>query len=209
MIRVFLADDHVMVRDGIGTILRAQPDMQVVGEASSGEEVLQRVRTEKWDVLLLDINLPGITGLEALSELHATYPKLPVLVLTMHEEGPFALRILHSGAAGFLTKGRPSDELLNAIRTVASGRRYLTSTLGDLLLTTQQDPSRPPHESLSNREYDVLMMLARGKGPGDISRELTLSISTVSTHLARIKAKLGVQSNLDLVSYAIRAGLVR
>jgi DNA-binding NarL/FixJ family response regulator len=207
MIRVFLADDHDVVREGVKRLVDAGPDLAVVGEASTGASVLEQARLEAWDVLVLDLSLPDLSGLEVLKQVKVIRPRLHVLVLTMQGEDQYALRILKAGADGYLTKGRPGSEILDAIRTIAAGGKYLTPRLAELLLSTRADSERAPHEMLTDREHDVLVMVGRGKTPSAIANELGVSPSTVSTHIQRVKTKLGLESLGQLVQYAVRAGL--
>jgi len=207
MIKIFLADDHVVVRHGLRRLLEDTDDLQLVGETSRGREVLERAPLEGWDVLVLDLSLDDVGGIEILRRLRADVPALPVLVLSMYPESEYAVRILKMGAAGYLSKGRSSAELLEAIRTVASGRRYVTSTAADALLEAGPGRSVEPHERLSEREMQVFLLVARGKAPGDIAAELDISASTVSSHLAHIREKLGARTNGELLTYAFRAGL--
>jgi DNA-binding NarL/FixJ family response regulator len=207
MIRVFLADDHDVVREGVKRLVDAGPDLAVVGEASTGAAVLEQARLEAWDVLVLDLSLPDLNGLEVLKQVKVIRPRLHVLVLTMQGEDQYALRILKAGADGYLTKGRPGSEILDAIRTIAAGGKYLTPRLAELLLSTRADSERAPHEMLTDREHDVLVMVGRGKTPSAIANELGVSPSTVSTHIQRVKTKLGLESLGQLVQYAVRAGL--
>lgn len=208
MIRVFIADDHAIVREGVKRLLENESDLVVVGEAETGAGVIERAKAEVWDVLLLDLTLPDLNGLEVLKQVKAVRPRSKVLVLTMQNEDQYALRILKAGADGYLTKGHPGGEILDAIRKIAAGGKYLTPRLAELLLSTRADADREPHEMLTDREHDVLVMIGRGKTPSAVAHELGLSPSTVSTHISRIKTKLGLDSVGQLVQYAVRAGLV-
>ena len=208
MIRVFIADDHAIVREGIKRLLENAANLVVVGEADTGAAAVEKARAEAWDVLVLDLTLPDLNGLEVLKQVKAIRPRLKVLVLTMQAEDQYALRILKAGADGYLTKGRPGDEILEAIRKIAGGGKYLTPRLAELLLSTRPDAEREPHEMLTDREHDVLVMIGRGKTPSAVANELGVSPSTVSTHIHRIKTKLGLESVGQLVQYAVRAGLV-
>lgn len=207
MIRVFVVDDHAVVREGIKRIIHAASDMVLVGEAGSGEEALARAEREAWDVLVLDLTLPDRSGLDVLSRVKALRPKTKVVVLTMHAEDQYAVRVLRAGADGFLTKGRSSEELLDAIRKVATEGKYVTARLAELLLSSG-GAERAPHESLSDREMEVLLMLGRGMTPSAVADALEVKPSTVSTHIRNVKDKLGVESLGELVQYAVRAGLV-
>lgn len=207
MIRVFITDDHAVVRAGLKSLISGEPDMMVVGEASDGDQALERAPQIAWDVLLLDLSMPGRGGLDVLIRLKAERSAGRIIVLTMHAEDLYAMRVLRAGADGYLTKGRSSDELLDAIRVVVKEGKYLTPRLGAALLDSLNHDGSS-HEALSNRELDVLVMVGRGMTPSDVALALDLSTSTVSTHLRRIKSKLGLSSNGELVRYAVREGLV-
>lgn len=208
MIRVFLADDHEIVREGVKRIVMRAPDMAVVGEASTGDEVLERAEEDVWDVLVLDLSLPGRSGLDVLTRLKQKRPAMRVVVLTMHAEDQYAVRVLRSGADAYLTKGRPAGEILAAIRTVASGGKYITPHLGELLLAPRGSGGSAPHDALTDRELEVLVAVGKGQSPSAIAAALGVSASTVSTHLRAIKTKLGVDSLGALVQYTVRSGLV-
>lgn len=209
MIRIATADDHAIVRRGLREILSAEPDMQVCGEAATAQELLDVVRAQACDVVVLDITLPGRSGLDALKDLKKERPKLPVLVLTMHAEEQFGIRTLKAGAAGYLNKESAPDELVKAIRKVVAGGRYLTPALAEALAIDVVTPSdRPLHHSLSNREDEVFRLLATGKTVTDVGRQLALSVKTVSTHRTRILKKLRLTTTADLIRYAIQNRLV-
>ena len=206
-VRVFLADDHAVVREGLSRLIADTHDLELAGTASSSSEVIQAARGADWDAVVLDIGLPGAGGVEVLSQLKAMAPDLPVVIFTMHREDRFAVRLLKAGAAAFLTKTRAPGEVLEAIRKVARGGRYVPPTIGELLLDEKNTPSEK-YEALTDREYQVFRLILDGKEPSHIAIELHLSPSTVSTHIRRIKQKLGVQSTSDIVRYGFRAGLV-
>lgn len=209
MIRVLIGDDHAVVREGIKRILAETDDLVVVGEAAQGQEVLTKVASEAWDVVLLDISMPGRNGLEILQHLHGLRPALPVLVFSMHPEDQYAVRAFRAGAAGYLTKDSLPEELVSAIRKVIGGGRYVSSPLAEhLVLEIRRDVVAPPHAALSNREYQVLCLLASGKTVTEIARELSLSVKTVSTHRSRILQKMRMRTNAELIHYAIRQQLV-
>lgn len=209
MIRIATADDHAVVRRGLREILSAEPDMQVCGEAATAQELLNVVRTRPCDIVVLDITLPGRSGLDVLKELKQERPKLPVLVLTMHAEEQFGIRALKAGASGYLNKESAPEELVKAIRKVVSGGRYLTPALAEALAVDVVTPSdRPLHQTLSNREDEVFRLLASGKTVTDVGRQLALSVKTVSTHRTRILKKLGLNTTADLIRYAIQNRLV-
>jgi DNA-binding NarL/FixJ family response regulator len=209
MIKVLVGDDHAVVRRGLRQILAETPDILVGGEAATGAEVLRLVRSERWDVVVLDINLQGANGLEILSEIRRDRPELPVLILTVYSEEQYALRAVKAGAAGFLTKESAPENLIEAVRKLAAGGRYVTSALAERLATfvaTKHDGA--PHEKLSNREFEIMKLIASGKTVGEIARELSLSVKTVSTHRTRILAKMEAKTNAELTHYAVKNKLV-
>ena len=210
MIKILVIDDHAIVRQGLKQILAETPDLVVTGEASSGVEALQKIRTGQWDVVVLDISLPDPSGLIVLQQIKSEYPELPVLVLTMHAEDQYAVRVLKAGAAGFLTKESAPDQLVSAINRVASGGRYVSPSLAEKLVSDLgSDPRKARHEVLSDREFQVLCMIAAGKTLTKIAEELGVSVKTVSTHRTRLLKKMRLKNNAELVHYAIRNGLVR
>jgi two-component system invasion response regulator UvrY len=209
MLRVLIADDHAVVRQGLKQILQDTRDMVVAGEAVNGQEVLEKVRAEAWDVVILDISMPGHSGLDILKELKYERPKLPVLVLSMYSEDQFAMRVLKAGASGYLTKDSASDELVKAVRKVASGGKYVSPFLAEkLAFEIGSDANKLPHETLSDREFQVLRMIATGKAVGEIAAELSLSPKTISTYRARLMKKMNLTTNADLIHYAIQNHLV-
>lgn len=208
MIRVFVVDDHAVVREGLKRLVQSAPDMVLIGEAGDGSEALARAEREIWDVVVLDLSLPDRSGLDVLTRMKALRPHTKVVVLTMHAEDQYAVRILRAGADGYLTKGRSSQELLDAIRKVATEGKYVTARLAELLLSPGSRDHQAPHESLSDREMEVLLMLGRGMTPSAIAEALKVRPSTISTHIRSIKDKIGAESLGDLVQYAVRAGLV-
>lgn len=209
MIRVLIADDHAVVRRGLRQILQDEPGIAVDAEAANGDEALEAVRKRSFDVVVLDVSMPGRHGLEVLDEFRRLWPSLPVLILSVHPEDQLALRLLKAGAAGYLSKDSAPEELVKAIRRVAKGGKYLSANLADRMVARLQTPvSEPPHESLSGREFEVLLALAGGERVKEIAARHDLSIKTVSTYRARILRKLGVQSNAELTLYAVRSGLI-
>lgn len=209
MIRVLITDDHPVVRRGLKQILAEEPDITVVGEASNAQELLEQTRKQHCDVVVLDITMPGRGGLDALKELRDQRPKLPVLVLSIHPEDQFGLRVLKAGAAGYMTKESAPDELVKAIRKVFGGGKYLSPSLAEIVaFDLDHDTKKPPHETLSDREYQVMCLFASGKTVGDVSRELSLSAKTISTYRMRILEKMKMKTNAELTHYAIKNGLV-
>jgi DNA-binding NarL/FixJ family response regulator len=207
VIRVFLADDHAIVRHGLRQLIAAQPDMQLVGEASDGRQVLTAAGRSSWDVLVLDLSLPRVNGTEVLRRLRVELPRLRILVLSMYPESQYAARLLREGAAAYLSKTHAPEEVLAAVRAVARGGTYVSATIAEELRAAD-DGGEPPHASLSAREYQVFTLIFQGSRVSDIAAELDLSASTVSNHVARIKEKLGARSIAEIVNYAHRAGLV-
>jgi DNA-binding NarL/FixJ family response regulator len=205
MIRVVVADDHQILREGLKQLLLAAGDLDVVGEAADGYEVLQRIRTLDFDVLLLDMSMPGKSGVELIKQVKAEKPKLRVLVLSMHEEHQYAVRAIRAGASGYLTKESAAAQLVAAIRKVASGGAFISAEVAErLALDAMPHAERPLHESLSDREYQVFRLLVNGDSVSDIALKLHLSAKTVSTHKARLMEKLQVASNAELVHYAFK-----
>lgn len=209
MIRILIADDHAIVRAGLKQIVAETSDMIVADEASSGHEALNKVWKNDYDVVVLDITMPGINGLDVLKQLKSQMPELPVLVLSIHPEEQYAVRVLKAGASGYLTKESASDELIMAIRKVSIGRKYVTASLAEkLAFDLETDVEKPLHETLSDREYQVMCMIASGKTVNEIAEELFLSVKTVSTYRSRILEKMKMKSNAELTYYAIKHRLV-
>jgi two-component system, NarL family, invasion response regulator UvrY len=209
MIRVLIVDDHAIVRRGLRSLLSDEFHGAAFGEASDARQALEKLRKKEWDVALLDITMPGKSGLDLLKELKAEWPKLPVLVLSGHPEDQFALRALKAGAEGYMTKESAPEELARAIRKVLAGGRYVSPALAEkLALNVGKDSTRTPHETLSDREYDVMSRIASGKTVKEIAGELSLSPKTISTYRARVLEKLGVKNSAEIVQYAVRNGLV-
>jgi DNA-binding NarL/FixJ family response regulator len=208
MIRILLADDHKLVRDGLKQIVASGKDMAVAAEASSGDEVLELVRGQEFDLVLLDMSMPGLAGINLIKRLKLERAKLRILVLSMHGEQQYAARALKAGASGYLTKDSASEQLLGAIRKVAAGGVHISDAVAASLIADRGDGSSPPHTLLSDREFEVFRMLAAGQGPGEIAEQLRLSIKTVSTHKARIFEKMQLNSTADLVRYALEQGLL-
>jgi DNA-binding NarL/FixJ family response regulator len=209
MIRVVIADDHTIVREGLKQLLLAASDLEVAGEARDGHEVLERVRNSDFDVLLLDMSMPGKSGMELIRQVKGEKPKLRILVLSMHAEHQYAVRAIKAGASGYLTKDSASRELVSAIRKVASGGAFISPEVAEALaLGAMPQAEGPPHATLSDREYQVFRMLVAGKSVSDIAAELNLSAKTVSTHKARLMEKMALDNQAELVRYAIKHRLV-
>ncbi len=209
MIRILIVDDHAIVRRGLRELLSDEFRGAAFGEAATAQQALEQVWKKEWDVALLDITLPGKSGLDLLKELKAARPKLPVLVLSVHPEDQFAVRVLKAGAEGYMTKESAPEELVNAIRKILAGGRYVSPTLAEkLALSVRKDFTRPPHETLSDREYEIMCRIASGRTVTEIAGDLSLSVKTISTYRARILEKLGVRNSTEITRYAIRNGLV-
>ena len=207
--RVLIADDHPVVRRGLRQMLDAERDLDVVLEAKDGHEVIEQSARVAWDVAVLDYNMPGKGGIELVKELRRRYPERPVLVLSMYPEDRYALRLLKAGAAGYLNKESAADELVGALRKVAGGGRYVSAALGEKLAQAMAgDGDEPAYEKLSDREYQIMWLIASGRTVGEIARQLFLSPNTVSTYRTRIFGKLAVKNNSELMRYAIRHQLV-
>ena len=209
MISVLIADDHAIVREGLKQIVAQTNDIKVVGEATLAAEVLPKVAQTKPDLLLLDISMPGRSGLDVLIEMGREHPSVPVLILSLHTEDQYALRTLKTGAAGYLTKESAPDQLIAAIRKVASGGRYLSTSLAErLAMNLISDKSANPHEILSNREFQVFRMIALGKTVTQIAEELMLSVKTISTNRTRILEKMNMKNNAEITQYALQHDLI-
>jgi two-component system invasion response regulator UvrY len=202
MARVLIADDHPIVRRGLKQIVADQPDMTVT-EAGDGPEALRLVDNGGFDVVILDINMPGISGLDVLSQIRSRQPGLPVLVLSAHSEAEFAVRILKAGASGYLNKELAPEELVKAIRRVIGGKKYVSPAVAELLADSLGKDEDEPHASLSDREYQVMLLIAAGKTVSEIAEEIALSVKTVSTYRARILEKMNLKNNAELMRYVI------
>ena len=209
MTKMLIADDHPVVREGLKRILLEVSEMTTVDEAGTSQEVLERVQKDDYDLVLLDISMPDRSGLDVLKELKRTKPDLQILVISIHPEEQYAVRAMRAGAAGYLTKESAPDELITAVRKVLLGGKYVSSSLAEkLAFALQVDVEKPLHETLSDREYQVMCMIASGKTVKEIAGELMLSAKTISTYRSRILRKMQVKSSVELIRYAIKHGLV-
>jgi DNA-binding NarL/FixJ family response regulator len=209
MIRLLIADDHTLVRKGLVQLLLDEPNIDVIDEARDGKEVLRKLNENEYDVLLLDISLPGRSGIDVLKQVKIIDQKLPVLILSMYPEEQYAIRSLRAGASGYLTKESAPSELIEAIRKVSKGGKYITTSLAEKLAAAMDSASKKTlHESLSDREYQVMCMIATGNTLKEISEKLSLSVKTVSTYRTRILKKMNMNNNAQLIHYAIKLGLV-
>jgi two-component system, NarL family, invasion response regulator UvrY len=207
--KVLVADDHAVVREGIKRILTQDDAIEVVAEAADGSAALDRVHEMDPDVVVLDMSMPGRGGLETLQEIKRRWPRMGVLVLSMHPEDQYAVRVLREGADGYLSKDSAADELINAIHKIHGGGKYVSSSVAErLALTVERGFEGAPHERLSTREFQVLSMIAQGRTVTEIGVELSLSVKTVSTYRTRVLEKMGMKSNADLTYYAIKNGLI-
>jgi two-component system, NarL family, invasion response regulator UvrY len=206
--RVFVADDHDVVRRGLQQIVATQPGWELAGEARKADDVLPALRSTAVDVLILDISLGGRSGIDLLGHIRGEFPSLPVLIFSMHAEEQYAARCLRAGAFGYLQKDSSPADIITAIERVAGGRRYLSPALAGSIAESAVRATLPPHERLSDREFEVFRLIAEGKSATEIAESLHLSVKTVSTYRAHILEKTGFHSNADIVAYAVRSGLV-
>jgi DNA-binding NarL/FixJ family response regulator len=208
-IRILIADDHPIVREGYKKILMSQPDMDVTGEAGNGQEVLDLIQKKDFDLILLDISMPGRSGLEILKELKSQKPHLPVMILSIYPEEQYAVRAFRDGASGYLTKASTPKELISAIRKVSLGGRYVTEALAEkLTYFLHGDVDKAPHEKLSDREYQVMLLIASGKTVTQAAEELCLSVKTISTYRRHILEKMQFSTNAEITMYAIQNKLL-
>lgn len=209
MIRILIADDHTLMREGLKQILATAGDMVVAGEASDGFQTLERVRGGEWDLLLLDMSMPGRSGIDLIKQIKSERPKLPILVLSMHKEEEYAVRSIRAGASGYLCKDSASQQLLSAIRTVAKGGRFISADVAnDLAFNLIFRDDRPPHASLSDREFLIFRNIANGEAITDIASRLNLSAKTVSTYKTRVLQKMQMSSVAELIRYGLKHGLL-
>jgi DNA-binding NarL/FixJ family response regulator len=205
MIKVLICDDHTIIRSGLKQILSEEKNSFVCNEAENGQSVLDKLYKGNYDIVILDISMPGLSGIETLKEIKKIKPKLPVLVLTVHPEDQFAVRSIKAGASGYLKKDAAPQELIKAIHKIVSGGRYINEQLAELLADDiDRDTNKPLHSNLSDREFEVMRLIASGKTAKQIADELSLSVKTVSTYRARLLEKMGIKSNAELTRYAIQ-----
>ena len=209
VIRIFITDDHYLIREGFKKAIDRESDMEVVGEAENAKETLEALRQQECDELVLDISLPGKSGLELIKDLEARFPSVKILVMSIHPEDRYGIRVLKSSASGYISKDTASDELNNAIRTVSQGKRYTSSKMSDMILSSLgKDAKGELHESLSDREFEVLLCIGGGKSLSQISNDLSISISTVNTYRKQKKKKMGKSTNAELIHYVIKNNLI-
>jgi DNA-binding NarL/FixJ family response regulator len=208
MLAILLADDHDIVRDGLKALIQTEFPNALFGEAKDSVDVLREVHTRSWDIVVLDLSMPGEGGLETLRKIKQVHAAISVLVLSMHPESQFAMRVLKEGAAGYISKGAPRAELIRALRAVCAGRRYISATLAESIAFNLLTPDTPPHQLLSNREYQIMLSVAAGKAVSEIAAELEISIKTVSTYKKRVLEKLRLNTNADLTRYVLENHLL-
>ncbi len=199
---VLIADDHQLIREGIKYMLSEAPEIGTIGEAKNAVEIFEQIEMRPWDVLVLDINLPGRSGLDVLKELRVKHPKLPVLILSMYPEDQFAVRVIKAGAAGYLTKSSAAKELVDALRKIASGGKYINAAVAEKLAEAVDDGIvSTPHERLSDREFEIFKLIGSGKTVGEIAELLNRSVKTISTHRTHILEKMNLHNNADIMQY--------
>jgi two-component system, NarL family, invasion response regulator UvrY len=209
MLKILVADDHPVVRQGIMRIIAEDKNMEVFGEAEDGMQVIKLVKEKDFDIVLLDISMPGMDGLEIVRELKQIKPDLPVLILTMHPEKYYGIRMLQAGVAGYITKQNAPYSLIEAIRKVTQGGKYISQALADILVSSQSsDGNKPGHERLSDREYQIFYMIAQGKKIKNIAEELCISVKTIHVHRRHILEKMGLSNDADIIRYAIQNGIL-
>jgi DNA-binding NarL/FixJ family response regulator len=209
MLRILIADDHTVVRRGLKQILLEEFPSALIDEATDADTLLKKTFKEEWDVVISDLSMPGRSGLEALQQIKLHNPKLPVLILSVHAEEHYAVRVLKAGASGYLNKESAPDELISAVHRLLLGKKYITPTIAEQLASgLDKDSGKPQHEYLSDREFEVLKLLASGKSVSEIAEQMSLSVTTVSTYRARILAKMHLKTNADLTLYAIEHKLL-
>jgi len=209
MIKILIADDHAIVREGLKQIVGQESDISVCGEAGDAGELIDLLKSASFDLVILDINMPGKSGLEALKEIKNGFPGLPVLILSMYSEEQYGIRVLKAGAAGFLKKVSAPEELVKAIRRIVSGRKYISNTLAEKLADSfDLSSEKPPHEILSDREFQIMCDIASGKSADFIATDLSISVHTVYSYRNRIFEKMHLKSNIELTRYAIRNNLI-
>lgn len=209
MLRILIGDDHAIIRKGLTQILREAYPSALIAEAHDAEEVIKQTVGGEWDVIICDLSMPGRSGLDVVQHVKQNFPQLPVLILSIHPEEQYAVRALRAGAAGYLSKDAATDELVKAVQRVLQGRKYVSSAIAEKIAADlHNDSSKPLHETLSDREFDVLKLIAQGKSVSEIAQQLSLGVTTVSTYRARILSKLNMKTNADLVRYSIEHNIL-
>ncbi|HYF29617.1 MAG TPA: response regulator transcription factor [Chitinophagaceae bacterium] len=209
MLRILIADDHAIIRKGLKQILLEAYPAAIIEEANDAEAVIKRTLTAEWDIIICDLSMPGRSGLDVVQHVKHNFPKLPVLILSIHPEEQYAIRALKSGAAGYLSKDAATDELVKAVQRVLQGRKYISSFLAEKMASElDHDSTKPSHQLLSDREFHVFKLIAEGRAVSEIAEQLSLSITTVSTYRSRILAKMDMRTNADLIRYALENNLI-
>jgi DNA-binding NarL/FixJ family response regulator len=207
--KVLVADDHAIIRKGLKQILLDEYPFGEIEECANAEELVRKANDGQWDVIISDISMPGRSGLEALQQIRVSYPRLPVLILSMHPEEQYAIRALKAGASGYCSKDLAHEELVNAVKRILTGKKYITPSLAETLVTKLEEENLPePYKRLSDREFDVFKLLAAGKSISDIAENLSLSTTTISTYRARILVKMNLKTNADLIRYALEKKII-
>ncbi len=207
--RILIADDHIIVRKGLRQILLEEFKSAIIEEVGDAEDMIKKIITSEWDVVISDLSMPGRSGLEALQQIRQLHPNLPVLILSIHPEDQYALRVLKAGASGYLSKDLAAEELVTAVRRVLLGKKYITPSIAEKLVAAiDQDSEKLPHEYLSDREFSVLKSLAAGRSVSEIAESLFLSVTTISTYRARLMTKMNMKNNADLTLYALENKLL-
>lgn len=209
MLRILIADDHAIIRKGLRQILLEEYPSAIIEEVSDAEGAINKTITSQWDVVICDLSMPGRSGLDVLQHVKQNFPKLPVLILSIHPEEQYAIRAIKAGAAGYLSKDAATDELVKAVQRILQGRKYISSSLAEIMASElDQDTAKRPHDLLSDRELHVFKLIAAGKGVSEIAEKLSLSITTVSTYRARILEKMDIKTNADMTRYALENKLI-
>jgi len=209
MLRILIADDHAIIRKGLKQILLEEYPSAIIEEVNDAEGVIKKTISDEWDIIICDLSMPGRSGLDVVQQVKQNFPKLPVLILSIHPEEQYAIRVLRAGAAGYLSKDAATEELVKAVQRVLQGRKYFSSAIAEKMASElDQDTSKPPHEVLSDREFDVFKMLASGKTVSEIAEQLALSITTVSTYRARILVKMNMKTNAEMTRYGLENKLI-
>ncbi len=207
--KILIADDHELIREGLKKVLQKEADLQVIGEAVNSAELFEQLNKKETDIIILDISMPGRSGLDSIAELKGIYPNIKILVLSMHPEERFAVRALKAGASGYMTKESAAHELVNAVRKIHGGGKYISSSLAEYLATEiSMENNKQLHENLSNREYEIMILIGLGKSVGDIAEKLSLSVNTVTSYRSRIMEKMNMKTNAEIIRYAIKHQLV-
>jgi len=209
MLRILIADDHAIIRKGLKQILLEEYPSAIIEEVKDAEEVIKKTINSEWDIIICDLSMPGRSGLDVVQQVKQNFPKLPVLILSIHPEEQYAIRVLKAGAAGYLSKDAATEELVIAVQRVLQGRKYISASIAEKMATElDHDSNKPPHEILSDREFDIFKMISAGKTVSEIAEQFSLSITTVSTYRARLLVKMNMKTNAELTRYALENKLI-